>query len=281
MSVKRPLRILISAGPTREPIDAVRFLSNYSTGHMGSLLAAEALSRGHRVTVVHGPCSESFPSGARRIPVEETAQMQDQMRRQTGRSDVVMMAAAVADFRPLRVLSGKIPRRGVRNLRLVATPDILGRLPRRTDQLRVGFALEAACVVARAGRKLRRKHLDLVLAQQLDPAQARENRARQRRSYDEANETPASPFGHHRVRAWLLQRDGPSQDLGFCSKARVARMLLDKVETLWYGQYKFRDPTTCRIANGEPRSCGLPAANPGRWWGEAGVTRMKAKQKRA
>ena len=212
----RPLRILISAGPTREPIDRVRYLSNYSTGYMGALLAAEALARGHRAIVVHGPLTEPLPRGAQSIPVEQAHEMERALRQHASSADVIVMAAAVSDFRPARLAAGKWTRRGRRVLILRATPDIIGRLPRRRKQLVVGFAVESAHVVRRAQRKLRQKRLDLLLAQQANGSGA--------------------PFGRHRVQAWLLARRGPVKPLGKIAKSQVARTLLDKIEALWYGQ---------------------------------------------
>jgi phosphopantothenoylcysteine decarboxylase/phosphopantothenate--cysteine ligase len=228
----RPLRLLISAGPTREPIDPVRFISNYSTGYMGSQLAAEALARGHRVTVVSGPITEPLPSAARVVTVREAREMEAAMRRMAPRADAVIMAAAVSDFRPARARASKLRRRTRLTLRLEATPDILTRLPRHGHQLRVGFALEGGRVVPAAMRKLRAKRLDLLLAQRLNGRDA--------------------PFGRGRVEAWLLARGAraggrhpragqTAQRLGRVSKSKVARVLLDKIEELWYGQ---RRPTT-------------------------------------
>ena len=214
--MRRPLRILISAGPTREPIDPVRFLSNYSTGYMGARLSAEALARGHQVTVVSGPISEPLPVNARVIRVERTAEMERALRREARRADVVIMAAAVADFRPARHAAAKLRRRHRLRLELEATPDIVGRLPRRSGQVVVGFALETDRVVARAKEKLRAKRLDVLLAQRLNGG--------------------GSPFGQKPVRAWLLARDGPAAPLGQRSKAKIASALLDKIEALWYGQ---------------------------------------------
>ncbi len=219
---QRALRVLISAGPTREPIDPVRFLSNYSTGVMGAHLAAETLLRGHRVTVVCGPTSEPFPRGARLIPVEQSAQMARAMHRHAPQADVVIMAAAVSDFRAAPRRLTKIARHGRITLHLRATPDILGSLPRRPGQVRVGFALESSRVVPRARRKLLKKRLDLVLAQQASATQL--------------------PFGRRAVRAWLLERSGRITRLGVVSKASVARALLDKIEALWYGQPRRQTP---------------------------------------
>ena len=217
--VTRALRLVISAGPTREPIDPVRFLSNYSTGYMGACLAAEALFRGHRVTVISGPGVEAVPPGARVIPVERSQEMEAALRRAAARADAIIMAAAVADFRPTRPNASKRPRRARLTLFLKATPDIIGRLPRHPGQVVAGFALETGPVpgvLQRAAKKLRAKRLDLVLAQQTSPAQV--------------------PFGRRRVRAWLLARDESIRQLGRCSKVEVARALLDKIEVLWYGQ---------------------------------------------
>ncbi len=219
---ERALRVLISAGPTREPIDPIRFLSNYSTGAMGARLATEALLRGHQVTVVCGPVTEPFPRGARLIPVERSTEMARAMRRQARQADVVVMAAAVADFRPAQRQDTKLARHGRLTLHLRATPDIIKNLPMRSGQVRVGFALESARVVPRAGRKLREKRLDLVLAQQASVTRP--------------------PFGRRPVRAWLLDRLGQVTRLGVVSKSSVARALLDKIEALWYGQPRFPRP---------------------------------------
>lgn len=210
------MRILISSGPTREPIDPVRFLSNYSTGYMGAQLAKTSLARGHRVTVVSGPVTEPLPAKARVIRVEHAEEMAQALRDAARSADVIIMAAAVSDFRPSRCAASKLPRRNGMRLVLEATPDLIAHLPRRPRQLVVGFALETHAVVARANAKLRAKRLDLVLAQQVNGTEG--------------------PFGRHRVRAWLLSRDGEVEPLGMVSKPKVARVLLDKIEALWYGQ---------------------------------------------
>lgn len=212
----RALRVLIGMGPTREPIDPVRFISNYSTGYMGARLAAEALARGHQVTVVNGPSRERLSRGIRAIPVEQAREMERTLRQEARKADAIIMAAAVSDFRPVRCAASKLPRRNRLRLSLEATPDILARLPRRQGQVIAGFALETAAVLSRARRKLRRKRLDLLVAQWA------------------AQDRP--PFGRRRVRAWLLARDGTTKALGDVSKPAVARVLLDKVEALWYGQ---------------------------------------------
>ena len=221
----RPLHVLISAGPTREPIDPVRFISNYSTGYMGACLAGEALARGHRVTLISGPVTEPPPRGAQIIPVERTDEMRQAMRRAAPRADMIIMAAAVADFRPARRRALKQLRQARWRLELEATPDIIGGLPRRRrGQVVAGFALETARgsgdwdgVLERARRKLRTKRLDALLAQAMNGH--------------------GTPFGRRRVHAWLLSSDGASVPFGVVSKARIAAALLDKLEALWYGQH--------------------------------------------
>ena len=218
--MRRRRHVLITSGPTREPIDRVRFISNYSTGYMGAQLATEALSRGYRVTVISGPSMERLPTAASVIPVEETAQMEHALRRHAAAADAVIMAAAVADYRPARVTASKFPRTNRLTLTLQATPDLIAGLPRRRGQIVAGFALETDRVVAKAARKLHAKRLDLLLAQQANSA--------------------GSPFGRQRIRAWLLQRGSGPQSLGVISKRAAARLLLDKVEALWYGQRRLK-----------------------------------------
>lgn len=214
--MRRPLRVLISAGPTREPIDPVRFLSNYSTGFMGFCLASEAIRRGHRVTLVSGPTTFLPPQGVRVIWVEQARQMQDVLRRQMAKADVLLMAAAVCDFEPVRPAREKLSRQKRRTLLLKATPDILGNLPRRRGQVIVGFALDTNQTLTHAREKLAAKRLDFIVGQQLNGI----NR----------------PFGNRPVKAFFLDASGKPMQLGRISKTALARALLDKIEGLWYGE---------------------------------------------
>jgi phosphopantothenoylcysteine decarboxylase/phosphopantothenate--cysteine ligase len=212
----RPLRLLISAGPTREPIDPVRVLSNRSTGFMGACLVAEAIKRGHRVLVVSGPTTESVPDGVRVIWVEQARQMQGALRRHLPKADVLIMAAAVADFEPVRPLRTKVPRRGRWRLVLKPTSDILTHLPRQPGQLFIGFAVEDAGATRRAREKLQEKRLDFLVGQQLNGTGA--------------------PFGHRASKAFFLDASGTLTRLGRITKPRLARKLLDEIERLWYRQ---------------------------------------------
>jgi phosphopantothenoylcysteine decarboxylase / phosphopantothenate---cysteine ligase len=157
-------RVLITSGPTHEPIDPVRYVGNRSTGKMGAALAAEAVARGAVVTVVLGP-GAIVPPGAEVVPVETAEEMRDAVLARFDDADAVVMAAAVADFRPKSVSEQKLKKdAGVPEVMLEPTPDILAELgERRKDQVLVGFAAETDDL-ERAGRgKLVSKHLDLVV----------------------------------------------------------------------------------------------------------------------
>ncbi len=161
-------RVLVTAGPTREPLDPVRFLSNRSSGKMGYALAREAARRGGDVVLVSGPVSLAPPPGARLVRVERAAEMRDAVLAEIGSADALVMAAAPADFSveaPARRRRSS-GRRALRAIALVATPDILreaAAAARRTTVL-VGFAAETRDVLANAGRKLADKGVDLLVA---------------------------------------------------------------------------------------------------------------------
>src|SRR5205085_3990700 len=138
------LRLLLTAGPTREPIDAVRYISNRSSGKMGGSIAAAALRAGHAVTLILGPLTAPMPSGARRVDVESSADMERAVLAEFPSHDVLIMAAAVADYRPRHYTTGKLPRHDTLTLELEATPDIVAAASamKRPDQRTVGFSLE-------------------------------------------------------------------------------------------------------------------------------------------
>lgn len=162
------LRVLVTAGGTREPIDAVRFVGNRSSGRMGVALAGAALARGARVTLVGANLAVPAPPGAELVEVETAAQLEHACQDAFARCDVLLMAAAVADFRPVDPSSEKLKKAGRDELtvRLEATPDVLCGLAaqRRAGQVLVGFAAETgAGAVDRARDKLERKGLDAVV----------------------------------------------------------------------------------------------------------------------
>lgn len=178
-STGRALRVLITAGPTREPLDPVRFLSNRSSGRMGYALAAAACAMGHEVTLVSGPVAIQPPACRHVVGVETAAEMHaavaDVCRGDTP-PDMAIMAAAVADFRPLSVAGRKIKKTGIDEsalrIELEPTEDILAGMRSSFGfrGLLVGFAAETDDLTAHAFDKLRRKRCDLVVANPVGPA---------------------------------------------------------------------------------------------------------------
>lgn len=159
-------RVLVTAGPNREPIDPVRFISNRSTGKMGIAVAAAAWRRGADVTLVAGPTALPTPHGVRRRDVTTAEEMRQAVTAEFDTATMLFMAAAVADYRPTRVASQKLKKGSGRMvLELERTVDILTELaPRKQARIVVGFAAETEDVLANAERKLREKHLDLIVA---------------------------------------------------------------------------------------------------------------------
>ncbi len=158
-------RVLISAGPTHEPIDPVRYLGNRSSGKMGFALAAEAARQGASTTLVAGPVALPTPAGVERIDVTTAFEMRDAVYRHAGEAELIVMTAAVADFRPSSPAGGKIKRaRGVPTLELEENPDILAGLPEVAPRaLLVGFAAETEPSVEEATAKLARKGADFLI----------------------------------------------------------------------------------------------------------------------
>jgi phosphopantothenoylcysteine decarboxylase/phosphopantothenate--cysteine ligase len=208
------VRLLVSLGGTREPLDPVRYLGNRSSGRMGAAIAAEALARGAQVTTVAAATTVEPPAGARLVRVETAQQLYDAVLAQADAQDVIVMAAAVADFRPKRVAEGKLKKdQGVPEVVLEATPDTLAELGRRRrpDQVLVGFAAETGDHLAGARRKLAAKHLDLVVLNHVEGVH--------------------SAFGADDADAYLVDAGGV-EELPRTSKAAIAARLLDRVEQL-------------------------------------------------
>ncbi|HET9845510.1 MAG TPA: bifunctional phosphopantothenoylcysteine decarboxylase/phosphopantothenate--cysteine ligase CoaBC [Nitrospira sp.] len=203
-------RVLLSAGPTQEPIDPVRYLSNRSSGKMGYAIAEAARKRGADVILVSGPTSLPPPRGVEVIPVETAEEMTKQLSSRLTWSTVVIMAAAVADFRPKRVAPQKLKKRGRRSatLELEQTIDILSTLSgRRTTQVLVGFAAETRDLLPQARAKLASKGLDLIVANDVSKAGA--------------------GFGSDFNAATLIDRDGRTTDIPLKSKRDLANDILD------------------------------------------------------
>lgn len=201
-------RVVVTAGPTRERIDPVRFISNHSTGTMGFELARAAARRGADVVLIAGPVSLETPEGVRRIDVESTADMHAAVTQHKD-ADIVIMAAAVADFTPIDVSESKIKKDTASGeLRLAPTTDILADLgaQKREGQLLVGFALETDDGLENARRKLTRKHLDWIVLN--NPKEE------------------GAGFGTSTNRVTLLSAEERRHDLPILPKSEVAEAIL-------------------------------------------------------
>lgn len=204
-----PLRFLVSAGPTREFIDPVRFISNPSTGRMGFALAREILAAGHECVLVSGPVALEPPEGARYVPVVSAQDMLEALQKEFSGCDVLVMTAAVSDFKPARYLPHKEHKAEAGScLELERTPDILMTLaPEKAGQVVVGFAAETEDLEASGRRKLLRKGLDMIVANDVS--------------------SPRAGFASRDLDAVLIYPDRPQERLGLLSKEEIARRIID------------------------------------------------------
>lgn len=206
-------RVVVTAGPTRESLDPVRFLSNPSSGKMGFHLAQAAWHRGASVQLISGPSALPAPVGPELVRVQTTAELERAVASALPEADVLIMAAAPADYRPAESLAGKRPRSaGPLALNLLPTDDILiATQPRRKQgSTIVGFALETGDGLARAREKLSRKGLDLIVL-------------------NDALE-PGAGFEVDTNRVTILDREGGRWDVPRSGKDQVAEAILDRVE---------------------------------------------------
>jgi len=167
------VRLLITAGPTREPIDPVRYISNRSSGKMGYAVAEAALAEGHDVTLISGPASVDPPRNANLIPVSTSDEMFEAVHRHADKCDICVLCAAVADYKPANVSSIKIKKRDAKfSLELIPTRDILDSLGHKQDRqfVLVGFAAETDHVEQNAAKKLRAKNCDIIVANDVSGA---------------------------------------------------------------------------------------------------------------
>ena len=213
----RGRRVVVTAGPTREKIDGVRFISNYSSGKMGFALAEAARERGAEVTLITGPVHLDTPVGVERLDVENACEMYEAAKSLYGLCTVFIAAAAVADYRPEQVLEGKLKKNSSHlQLNLIRNPDILAEFGtgKRPDQLAVGFALETGDGLEEAYRKLQEKNLDLVAFNTFD--------------------RKTSGFEVDTNVLTLIDRNHTETVLPLMQKKDAARQLLDCIEQLMH-----------------------------------------------
>jgi len=207
-------KVVVTAGPTREAVDPVRYIGNRSSGRMGYALAREARLRGAEVELISGPVALAPPVGVRTVRIESARELLTATRDAVGDADVVIYAAAVADFRPAHHSDGKIARRSAGEaltVELVPNPDVALETvsDRRPDAIVVGFALETDDLIGRATQKLSEKGFDFIVA-------------------NPANEEGAG-FEVETNRVILLDREGTREDIPLTTKDEIARIVLDRV----------------------------------------------------
>ncbi len=215
----RGRRVVISAGGTHEPIDPVRFVGNRASGRMGFALAAEARDRGAAVTLIVGPTTLAPPTGVELRRVETALELRDAVHAAIEQADLLIMNAAVADFRPAELSSEKIKKGDDEELmlRLVRNPDILAGLAARRDLIKVGFAAETHNLLEYAQSKLERKGLDMIVA----------------------NEAVAS-IGQANIQVTLLDAEG-IQALARQPKEQAAAAVIDAILQRWPERLAPRD----------------------------------------
>jgi phosphopantothenoylcysteine decarboxylase / phosphopantothenate---cysteine ligase len=207
-------KLLITAGPNREPLDPVRYLSNRSSGKMGYALARAAIRRGAEVALISGPTELEPPAGARLTSVTTAAEMRHAVLEEFSECTAVIMAAAVSDYRPVDFARKKIKRgKGPIELRLEPNPDILKEISaRKNGKMLVGFAAETGELVANAAKKLKDKNLDMIVANNVSEAGA---------GFDVETNV-----------ATILDRDGTVRSLPLMSKDELAEQILDHLLVL-------------------------------------------------
>lgn len=207
-------RLLITAGPNREPIDPVRFISNRSTGKMGFAVAAAAWARGAEVCLIAGPTALPTPHGVHRRDVTTAAAMRDAVAAEFETATILVMAAAVADYRPAHPAPEKLKKAsGPLRLELERTVDILGEwAPRKGQRTIVGFAAETQDVIANAERKLLQKDLDLIVANDVAGSE--------------------TGFAVDTNAVTIIDRSGHRESVPLMSKAAVADRVLDRIAAL-------------------------------------------------
>ncbi len=204
-------KILITAGPTRESIDPVRFITNHSSGKMGYSLAKAAFERGADVTLVSGPTQLSSPKGVKLINVNTTLEMYDAVMSNYKEQDIIIKSAAVSDYRPEIVSTNKIKKSdGNLNLTLVRNPDILKELGiLKENRILIGFAAESQDVIQNAKSKISRKNLDFIVANNI--------------------KEEGAGFGSDTNIVQIINKNGEIEKIAKSNKIEIANRILDKV----------------------------------------------------
>jgi phosphopantothenoylcysteine decarboxylase/phosphopantothenate--cysteine ligase len=208
------VRFVVTAGPTREAIDPVRFISNRSSGKMGYAIAEAALARKHDVTLISGPASIAPPRGAKNVLITTSDELDDAVHRAVRECDVLVMCAAVSDYKPAARSVRKIKKRKTPfALKLIPTRDILASLPKRRRYLVVGFAAETHDLTSNARKKLRAKNCDAIVANDVSGSE----------TGMESDENEVTIFF----------RDGEAKKILRAKKLIIARELVKIIAKMW------------------------------------------------
>ena len=207
-------RILVTAGPTREPFDPVRYITNYSSGKMGYALAQMARRRGAEVTLISGPSSLSVPRGVKFVPISSAVEMRDAVMENLEASTVIIKAAAVADYRPVVYSNAKIKKQdGPLTISLERNPDIISEVGKKKGKrILVGFAMESENLIENAKTKMLEKNMDLIIANDL------------------TKESAGFQTDTNIVK--ILSRDEKIEELALMDKTEVADRILDRVKEM-------------------------------------------------
>jgi len=207
-------KILITAGPTREPFDPVRYITNYSSGKMGYALTTMARRRGAEVTLISGPSSLTEPFGVKFLQVSSAKEMRDAVTNNMEDSTVIIKAAAVADFRPVNSSDDKIKKEdALLNIRLERNPDIISEIGRKKgDRILIGFAVETENLIENARNKMVEKNMDLIVANDVTQHGA--------------------GFQTDTNIVKILDREGGVEELPILDKIEVANRILDRIRAM-------------------------------------------------
>lgn len=236
--------VLLTAGPTREPIDPVRYITNRSSGKMGYALAQAAHERGASVILVSGPVALPPPPGVEMVYVETAAEMYDAVMERLPAATIVVKAAAVADYRPAQAASHKMKKsEGRLSLELERTSDILEAVGQvKGSRVLVGFAAETENLLAEGRRKLAQKNCDLLVANIVG--------------------RPGSGFESDSNEVKILDRSGAVRQAGPAPKTQIAHLVLDRVSALLRPDFE-------HAYEAKNRTAGLPAPAGGLAWAQA------------
>ena len=206
-------KFLITAGPTREYLDDIRFLTNPSSGKMGYYLAEEVVLRGGEVLLISGPVSLPTPEDVRKIDIETTDDLRKNVERYFPTSDVLVMSAAVGDFKVKEKFQGKLKRKGKLHIELEATGDILKGISRKKEgKVVVGFSAEVEQLRERSKKKLEDKKVDLMVGCLIKDR--------------------VSGFGVDTIEGWLIWKDGREEKFSLVDKRMLAKMIIEKVKNI-------------------------------------------------